>query len=112
MQSRYVITLGAATTAGGKVISADDFKTVEGQPVAREGDTCWCPACQSEGVIGLAGPRLSATIEGREIALEDDLCLCACSPPPRLLAAQRFKSQAVDGERFAGEASRPRPKRS
>lgn len=98
MQSRYVITLGAATTAGGKVISADDFKTVEGQPVARQGDTCWCPACQSEGVIGLAGPRLSALIEGREIALEGDLCLCACTPAPRLLAAQRFKSQSVDGE--------------
>jgi uncharacterized Zn-binding protein involved in type VI secretion len=105
MQGRYTITLGAATSAGGKVTSADDFKTIEGLAVAREGDTCWCPVCQSEGVIGLAGPRMSTTIDGREIALDGDLCLCACTPPPRLLAAQQLKSQSVDGEQYALDAA-------
>ncbi|MBF6907458.1 PAAR domain-containing protein, partial [Acinetobacter baumannii] len=57
MLNRFVITLGAPTTAGGQVITADDFKTVEGRPVAREGDKCWCPQCRTEGVIALEGPR-------------------------------------------------------
>lgn len=93
---RYYITLGAPTSANGKVTSANHLDTIDDVPVALEGDTCWCPACNSEGVIGLNGPRLGETFDGREVALNDDLCLCKCTPPPRLLASQTLAYQIID----------------
>lgn len=102
MLKRYYITLGAGTTAGGKVISASHIDTIDGAGVALEGDRVQCPSCNSEGVIALDGPRLSERYDGREAALGDDLCMCGCSPPPRLVANQDFACQAVstfDGHR-------------
>ena len=96
MLTRYLITIGAATTAGGKVTSGSAFLSINDAAVALEGDTVWCPACASEGVIALDGPRLSSTFEDREEALDGDLCLCKCSPPPRLVASQSFECQEVD----------------
>lgn len=98
MLDRYFITLGAPTSAGGKVTSANHTKVIDGAPVALAGDSCWCPACGSDGVIGLDGPRLSDLVEGREIALGDDLCLCGCSPPPRLIASQTLVCQTIDSD--------------
>ena len=105
MLHRYFITLGAPTTAGGKVTSAHHLNTIEGVPIALEGDTCWCPACLSEGVIRPDGARLSDTLDGRELALSDDLCICRCSPPPRLLAAQRLMVQSIDADRYAHDTT-------
>lgn len=102
---RFYITLGAPTTAEGKVISANHLDTINGVPMALEGDKCWCPACDAEGIIVLDGPRLSETFEGREFALSDDLCLCKCNPPPRLVAAQTFACQMIDGDRHAAQAA-------
>lgn len=48
---RYHITLGATTTAGGKVVSAISNRSLNGVKVACAGDTVACPACKSEGVI-------------------------------------------------------------
>jgi len=101
MIDRYFITLGAATTAGGKVTSGNRFRTIGELPVALEGDTCWCPACLSEGVIVPDGPRLDETVDGRQLALHDDLCACKCSPPPRLVAAQTFMCQSIDSDWYA-----------
>lgn len=101
---RFYITLGAPTSADGKVISANNLDTINGTPMALEGDKCWCPACDAEGLIVLDGPRLSETFEGREFALSDDLCVCKCDPPPRLLAAQTFAYQEFDGARHADQA--------
>lgn len=98
MLKRYLITLGATTTAGGKVTSGCAFMSIDDALVALEGDTVWCPACESEGVIALDGPRLSSAFEGREEALGDDLCMCKCSAPPRLVAAQSFEWQEIDTE--------------
>lgn len=102
---RYYITLGAATTAGGKVISASDADTIDGVGQAREGDKVSCPCCGSEGVIALDGPRLSETIDGREVALNDDLCICKCSPPPRLVATQTFYRQLIDAQWLESETA-------
>lgn len=104
MINRYLITLDAPTTAGGKVISASHVDTIDGVPLALEGDRCWCPACQSEGVIRPDGPRLSDTFDGREQALQDDLCICKCDPPPRLVANQALMYQSIDGDWYAGVA--------
>lgn len=105
MPERYFITLGAPTTAGGKVTSANHFETIDEVPIALEGDTCWCPACLSEGVIRPDGPRVSDTLDGRELALADDLCICKCSPPPRLIAAQSFMYQEIDGDSYEDDAA-------
>lgn len=105
MLDRYFITLGATTTAGGKVTSANGFDTIDGVPIALEGDSCWCPACLSEGLIRADGPRLSDTLDGRELALADDLCICKCSPPPRLIATQTFMYQSIDSERYENAAA-------
>jgi len=105
MLDRYFITLGAATTAGGKVASASRFETIDGVPVAVEGDVCWCPHCLSEGVIRPDGPRLSESIDGRQVALHDDLCICKCHPPPRLVAAQTLLCQSIDSDWYAGQVA-------
>ena len=105
MIDRYFITLGAPTTAGGKVTSGSRFRTIDGVPVAVAGDTCWCPACLSEGVVTPDGPRLDETIDGRLAALQDDLCVCKCDPPPRLVAAQTLVCQSIDGDWYAGLAA-------
>ena len=98
MIKRYYITLGAGTTAGGKVISASHLDTIDGIGVALEGDKVQCPGCDSEGVIALDGPRLRERYEEREVALGDDLCLCGCSPPPRLVASQTFACQVLSAD--------------
>ena len=95
---RYYITLGAPTTANGKVTSANHLRTINDEAIALEGDKCWCPKCHSEGVIVLDGPRLSETFNDREVALSDDLCMCKCTPPPRLVAAQDFACQDIHAD--------------
>ena len=93
---RYNITTGATTTAGGKVISGLERTSFNGQMIAREGDRVACPACGTEGVIALVGPRLHEDWGGKQAALEGDLCLCKCDPPPELIACQRFKCQVFE----------------
>lgn len=95
MLKRYLVTLGAATTNGGEVISASDFRRVGGVPVALEDDQVRCPTCHSVGVIKPDGPRVSERVRGRQVALHDDLCVCHCSPPPRLVATQTLVCQIL-----------------
>ena len=73
---RYHITLGASTTAGGKVISASSRGNVNGERIALKGDATACPGCKSVGKIGCIGPRISESWHGKQVALEDDLCIC------------------------------------
>lgn len=95
MPKRYLILLGAQTTAGGTVKTATSFLTYNGLPFALEGDLVDCPACRQEGTIQCVAPRLDASYNGKQYALEHDLCLCACSPPPRLVANQQHNCQLV-----------------
>jgi uncharacterized Zn-binding protein involved in type VI secretion len=98
MRKRSYITLGAATDAGGKVVTASSSVSLDGVPRALEGDLVDCPHCQSKGKIACDGPRLAASENGRKPALEDDLCLCHCDPPPRLVANQdRYREWVADG---------------
>jgi uncharacterized Zn-binding protein involved in type VI secretion len=98
MTSRHLITLGASTTAGGKVISANAIRSIHGVKVACEDDSVMCPKCKSTGVIKLDGPRLREASNGKQVALHDDLCICKCTPPPRLIAIQQFVKQTIDGD--------------
>ncbi len=98
MIARYHITVGAGTTAGGKVISASSFRSINGAKIACEGDPVSCPKCNSTGTIQADGPRLNELFDGRQTALSDDLCLCKCKPPPRLVANQDFSKQSIDAE--------------
>lgn len=104
MLTRYLITLGATTTAGGKVISASSFRSINDVDVAVEDDRVQCPKCNSIGVIKPDGPRLSETCNDKEVALHDDLCICKCNPPPRLIANQSFVYQSIDAQWQAAEA--------
>ena len=104
MITRYEITLGARTTAGGEVISADPFLTIDGVPVAHMDDSVSCPACHTVGVIKPDGPRLSDMFMEKEVALSDDLCICKCNPPPRLVANQTMCYQEIDTDWHAGQA--------
>lgn len=101
MIKRHYITLGATSTANGKVISASSFVSVNGEKTAVEGDRVWCPQCNSEGVIALDGPRLAITYNGKHCALHDDLCICKCDPPPRLIATQNLSGQSIDSNAAA-----------
>jgi uncharacterized Zn-binding protein involved in type VI secretion len=104
MVMRYHVTVGARTTAGGKVMSAAPFKTIEGAAVAHADDPVSCPACNTVGLIQPDGPRLSEAFNGKEVALGDDLCICKCKPPPRLIAVQSFSCQEIDTDWHAGQA--------
>ena len=104
MLKRYLILLGAQTTAGGTVKTASSFMSYNGLPYALEGDLVDCPACGHEGTIQCVAPRLDARYNGRQYALEHDLCLCGCSPPPRLIANQQHNCQLVDGADSSGSS--------
>lgn len=106
MLTRYLVTLGASTTAGGKVISAHHFRSINGVPVAREDDFVQCPECRSTGIIKPDGPRLRETCNGKQVALHDDLCICKCDPPPRLVANQTLVCQTIDAEWHATEVAK------
>lgn len=92
---RYVITLGAATTTGGKVITASSDSKIDGVAIALEGDLVTCPECKSAGKILCVGPRIPETWKGKNVALENDLCLCRCAVHPRLRPSQYMRSQVI-----------------
>lgn len=93
---RHTITLGASTTAGGKVISASSNGSINGVTIALESDSIFCPVCKSQGKILCVGPRIPETWNGKQVALEKDLCLCGCAPSPRLIANQTLRCQIVE----------------
>jgi uncharacterized Zn-binding protein involved in type VI secretion len=90
---RYTITLGATTTAGGKVTSASSNGRINGARIALEGDSIFCPACKSPGQIVCVEPRIPERWNGKRVALEDDLCLCGCVTAPRLVPNQSLRCQ-------------------
>lgn len=92
---RYYIRAGDTTTANGVVLASSDFSRVDARALARDGDPVDCPACNTQGIIRIVGPRLSDSFMGKQYALNDDLCLCACSPPPTLVAAHDAEYQLV-----------------
>ena len=92
---RYTITLGASTSAGGKVITASSTSNINGVPIAVEGDLVSCPVCGMTGKIMCVGPRIPETLNGKHVALENDLCTCRCTPSPRLQANQVSRSQVL-----------------
>ena len=69
---RYTITLGAATTCGGKVVTATAGSDINGVPIALEGDLVSCPVCGATGKIMCVGPRIPETLNGKHVALEND----------------------------------------
>lgn len=92
---RHTITLGASTTAGGKVIRASASGYINGIQIALADDLIFCPACKSQGKIVCIGPRIPETWDGKEVALENDLCMCLCTTPPKLIANQSLRYQLV-----------------
>lgn len=90
-----MITLGAPTTSGGKVISASSDGKIGGVPIALEGDLVTCPVCKTAGKILCIGPRIPETWNGRNVALESDLCMCRCPVAPRLMPSQLVRSQVI-----------------
>ncbi|NIA00105.1 PAAR domain-containing protein [Massilia sp. CCM 8734] len=92
---RYTITLGATTSAGGRVVSASGSGCINGVPIALEGDLVACPACKATGRIMCIGPRIPEMSDGKHVALENDLCNCRCSPLPKLQPVQMMRSQVL-----------------
>lgn len=116
MTQRAWIRKGDRTTANGVVTSGLETFTLLDQPIAFEGDSIACPACNSTGLIRCVGTRVPTTApHGREMALEGDLCICLCNPPPRLIASQNHSSTEGhtdfaprdDGGFFAGRHPAP-----
>lgn len=93
---RYTLTLGATTSAGGKVIAASSHGSINGVTIALEGDAIYCPACKGTGKIVCIGARIPEHWNGRQVGLSGDLCDCGCRPPPRLFACQSLRYQLVE----------------
>lgn len=90
---RCTITLGASTTAGGKVVVASATGSINGAAIALEGDAVFCPACKSTGKIVCVAPRIPELWSGKQVALQDDICVCGCPLPPRLVPNQTLRFQ-------------------
>jgi uncharacterized Zn-binding protein involved in type VI secretion len=103
---RHTITLGASTTAGGKVLSASSSGSINGVTIALEGDPVSCPACKSSGKILCVEPRIPETWNGKKVALENDLCTCGCSSPPRLIPSQSVRYQSLSDNSVASADAR------
>jgi uncharacterized Zn-binding protein involved in type VI secretion len=95
---RYTLTLGAATSAGGKVIAASSHGSINGVRIAVEGDAIFCPACKTTGKIACIGARVPEHWNGKQVGLSGDLCDCGCRPPPRLYACQTLRYQMVEDD--------------
>lgn len=102
---RYTITLGASTTAGGKVIMASANGCINGVKIALENDLIFCPACKSQGTILCVGPRIPESWNGKQVALENDLCMCACPVPPKLVPNQTLRSQVIEDSPSSDEGA-------
>jgi uncharacterized Zn-binding protein involved in type VI secretion len=108
MTQRAWIRKGDRTTANGVVTSGLETFTLLDQPIAFEGDSISCPACNSTGVIHCVGTRVPTTgPHGREMALEGDICICRCSPPPRLVGSQTHSYTEGNGELAVAPQSVP-----
>ncbi|WP_321964140.1 PAAR domain-containing protein [Paraburkholderia sp. J7] len=101
---RAILKLGDKTTSDGVVLEGIDSCRHHGTPMTFIGAKIWCPACNSEGVIGWKGPHRKATMMGKQQALEGDICLCNCDPPPVLLASQNSAWHVFDAHEL-GEAT-------
>ncbi|WP_371875104.1 PAAR domain-containing protein [Duganella vulcania] len=99
---RYTITLGASTTAGGKVTMARANGSINGVKIAVEGDLVFCPACKTQGKIQCVEPRIPEMWNGKKIALGDDLCICGCPNPPRLIPNQSLRCQNLSDVSSSG----------
>ena len=107
---RAILKRGDNTTAGGVVLEGIDSCMHHGTPMTFIGAKIWCPACNSEGVIGWKGPHQKATMMGKQQALEGDICLCNCDPAPVLLASQKsawhvFESYGLGGAADGGKST-------
>lgn len=101
---RAILKLGDKTSAGGVVLEGIEGCKHHGTPITFIGAKIWCPACNSEGVIGWNGPHQKATMMGKQQALEGDLCLCRCDPPPVLIASQNSAWHAFEARELANSS--------
>ena len=80
--SNDVITVGSATSTGGKVVSGNSGMVINNKPIALVGDmaTCACPnilVCRRQGVIVAMSPR-NANVNGVLFARAGDLVDTGC----------------------------------
>ena len=69
------IVLGDRTSHGGVVISGDPTWTIDGQPVARQGDKVTCPRCKRVSTI--VSSRFPTVIDlGKPMAYDQDMTDC------------------------------------
>jgi len=87
--------LGSINHDRRKVISASSHGSINGVPIALEGDLIFCPACKSQGKIRCVEPRIPEMWNGKKVALENDLCICGCPTPPRLVPNQSLRCQVL-----------------
>lgn len=73
-----IIRLGDPTTHGGTVVSAASHATVNGIPVARQGDACTCPLKGHSGCTIAQGDP-NHTIDGIPVAYEGHKTTCGAT---------------------------------
>jgi uncharacterized Zn-binding protein involved in type VI secretion len=70
MAKRRFIVLGDKTSHGGTVVTASSHMTIDGKPVACEGDLVTCPRCP--GLHRLLGSGKNTKLHGKEMICEND----------------------------------------
>lgn len=68
------IVLGDRTSHGGVVLSGDPTFTVDGQPVARVGDSASCPRCKR--LTTIVSSRFPSVVDGKPVAYDQDKTDC------------------------------------
>jgi uncharacterized Zn-binding protein involved in type VI secretion len=104
--TRYYITVGDKTTAGGEVLDGSPTCTWHKKVLAISTSKIKCPACKTIGILQVNIPRRDTSPEGETFALNGDFCICKCNPPPTLLASQSINMYGgdVDAPTFGSTA--------
>ncbi|PQV54463.1 PAAR domain-containing protein [Paraburkholderia sp. BL21I4N1] len=108
------------SASGSHVLATTHVCTIEGEDgrhrrMAFIGDTAWCDACQSVGVIAGSAPvpegrrMLDIVNGGRRQAVGGDVVVCRCERPPHIVATygRCWRIEDVAGRESAGRRVTP-----
>jgi len=95
---RLILCLGDQPETGGHIepLKVPFPFTIMSHPAAYIGQTAFCNACKSSGVIAKSGGPYRSTHGGREVALDRDVLRCQCPSPPPIIARMQSISRIED----------------
>lgn len=106
---RRSLVVGDMPVGGGEVLPYEGHEfRIMGRRAALVGDRAYCKACNSIGLIQMAGGTRRVRVRGVAIALEGDVVHCQCPTPPPIQSVFKAENWAEDGLHLTLPDSGPR----